>query len=52
MNFGETNELLRQLIAQQGGEQPTIQLNIDGKKVGQGKIQGIENNMGLIDLTI
>ena len=34
-DMSETNELLRQLIAQQGGEQPTIQLNIDGKKVGQ-----------------
>ena len=33
--MSETNELLRQLIPQQGGEQPTIQLNIDGKKVGQ-----------------
>ena len=34
-DMSETNELLKQLIAQQGGGQPTIQLNIDGKKVGQ-----------------
>ena len=34
-DMSETNELLKQLIAQQGGGQSTIQLNIDGKKVGQ-----------------
>ncbi len=33
-DMSETNELLRQLISQGGGQAP-IQLNIDGKKVGQ-----------------
>ena len=32
-DMSETNELLRQLISQGGGQAP-IQLNIDGKKVG------------------